>query len=278
MAVKNKNLKLSGIWLLAVVITISVSIYQKMTGPTYPLKVKAELLSAEYKMELIRSASIGDGCIVEIPVHDAFDQAYVIYHKYPGDFENDTLLMIKDGDVLQVLLPEQPPAGKLQYYLLLKKDGLKVYDNSDNSAIIRFKGDVPLSILIPHIIAMFSSMMFAIVALLMAIFNVGKFKRMAYFTFGALLIGGFIFGPIMQYYAFGEAWTGWPVGKDLTDNKTLIAAVFWIFAIVLNLKNPRKWSTILAAIVMFGIFSIPHSLGGSEFNYEEGNIETGLDK
>ena len=38
-----------------------------------------------------------------------------------------------------------------------------------------------------------------------------------------LAVGGFILGPLVQNYAFGELWTGVPFGWDLTDNKTLIA-------------------------------------------------------
>lgn len=269
-------LKKTGMWIGALVLTLGISVYQKMSGPTYPLKLKTEISGSQYEMELIRTSSIGDSCIVGIPKSEVFDNAYLIYHMYPGDFADDTLFMNVNGDNWETCLPQQPPAGKLQYFVVLEKDGKEVYNNSDESAIIRFKGSVPLSILIPHVIAMFLSMLFAIVALLMAITNVGKYKRMSYLTFGALLIGGFIFGPIMQYYAFGEAWTGWPVGKDLTDNKTLIAALFWIIALVLNLKKDRKWLVILASIVMFVVFSIPHSLGGSEYNYEKGDVETGL--
>ena len=46
-----------------------------------------------------------------------------------------------------------------------------------------------------------------------------------------------ILGPIVQYYAFGDLWTGIPFGWDLTDNKTLIALIFWILAVVNEQKE-----------------------------------------
>ena len=79
----------------------------------------------------------------------------------------------------------------------------------------------------------------------------------------------------MQLYAFGELWTGIPFGKDFTDNKTLIALIFWIIAFVANRKKQRPAWIIIAAIVMLLVYLIPHSMGGSEFNYETGEIVTG---
>ena len=83
-------------------------------------------------------------------------------------------------------------------------------------------------------------------------------------------------GPIMQFQAFGEYWTGFPKGYDLTDNKTLLAFVMWIAALTLNLKKNRPIWIIAAAIFTLIIFSIPHSLFGSELNYETGKVIQGM--
>ena len=48
-------MKKSVYWLLAVVITLVLSIYQRMTGPTYPQKVTVELNGESYKVKLPRS-------------------------------------------------------------------------------------------------------------------------------------------------------------------------------------------------------------------------------
>ncbi|MDD2634612.1 MAG: hypothetical protein PHW82_03845 [Bacteroidales bacterium] len=263
------------VWALAILLTVGASIYQRQSGPTYPLKISEIPGDKDYKMKLIRSASIGEQTFVEIPVSEAFDSAVICFHKYPIISENTIKPFKKEIESWKVVLPDQPPAGKLQYYIILFKNGRKIMQTDNNSAIIRFKGQVPDYILIPHILAMFAAMLFSLVSLFSILLKTGNYRLFSYLTVITLIIGGFILGPIMQNYAFGDYWTGWPIGKDFTDNKTLIALIIWVLAIILNFKKDRKWAIIMAAVSMLVVFSIPHSLGGSEYNYESGQVETG---
>ena len=48
-------MKKSLYWLLAIVITLVLSVYQRMTGPTYPKKVAVELRGETYQVKLPRS-------------------------------------------------------------------------------------------------------------------------------------------------------------------------------------------------------------------------------
>jgi hypothetical protein len=83
-----------------------------------------------------------------------------------------------------------------------------------------------------------------------------------------IFVGGLILGPIVQKYAFGAFWTGWPLGHDLTDTKTAIAMVFWLVA-TWRSKKPgggRAW-IIAAALVTLLVYLIPHSAYGSELDY-----------
>lgn len=94
-------------------------------------------------------------------------------------------------------------------------------------------------------------------------------RRLALWTLGLLVLGGLVFGPLVQYYAFGAFWTGFPFGYDLTDNKTLIALLAWIAAVIAGRggQPARKW-VLSASIIMLLIYLIPHSLFGSELKYE----------
>ncbi|MCK4699505.1 MAG: hypothetical protein KAT38_04210, partial [Bacteroidales bacterium] len=83
-------------------------------------------------------------------------------------------------------------------------------------------------------------------------------------------------GPMVQFHAFGEYWTGIPFGWDLTDNKTLIAFLFWVLAIAANRKSEKPFLTVLAAVILLIIYSIPHSMFGSELNPETGEIISGM--
>jgi hypothetical protein len=110
----------------------------------------------------------------------------------------------------------------------------------------------------------------------MSIIKHPLYKKYGVWTLILLIAGGFVFGTLVQYLAFGELWTGIPIGWDLTDNKTLIALIFWILAVVLNRKKEKPLYTALAAIVLLIVFSIPHSLLGSELNYSTGRVIQGI--
>jgi hypothetical protein len=173
-------------------------------------------------------------------------------------------------------IPQQPPAGKIQYYFeITDSRGSKTYLN-DTPIVIRFKGDVPAFVLIPHILLMFIAMLFSTLAGLMSVIKYPLYKKYAVWTLWMFIAGGFILGPIVQYFAFGELWTGIPFGWDLTDNKTLIALLFWVLAVVMNRKKERPYYVALAAVVLLLVFSIPHSLFGSELNQATGKVTTGI--
>jgi len=87
-------------------------------------------------------------------------------------------------------------------------------------------------------------------------------------TLVLLIGGGLILGPIVQKYAFGAYWTGWPFGHDLTDNKTAVAFIFWAIAVYKLIRNREKrgWA-LVAAIVLTLVYMIPHSVLGSEIDH-----------
>ncbi len=68
-------------------------------------------------------------------------------------------------------------------------------------------------------------------------------------------IGGLILGPLVQKYAFGAYWTGFPLGGDLTDSKTLFAVLVWLAAFFL--RNKSRWWTVAATVLMVAVYLIP---------------------
>jgi len=118
---------------------------------------------------------------------------------------------------------------------------------------------------------MFLSILFALRTGMEILRKEGRYSWMVNWTLGIVFIGGLILGPIVQKYAFGDLWTGFPFGFDLTDNKVLIAVIFWLAAFFLKKKS--KWWVGLAAVVMIIIYLIPHSVLGSELDYESGKMK-----
>jgi hypothetical protein len=114
------------------------------------------------------------------------------------------------------------------------------------------------------------------VAGMMAAIKYPLYRKYGLWTLILLIAGGMILGPVVQYYAFGDLWTGVPFGWDLTDNKTLIGLLFWIAAVLMNRKSEKPVYTILAAVMLLIVFSIPHSLFGSQLNYSTGEVTQGI--
>ncbi len=278
------------LWTITVIVTISAMFYQRMTGPTYPKKVAVELAEQEYDFQLLRSNEIGTPCDINLEVEDTEVEATIYFKRYKVDEAWKEVKMQRktshkkaffgegeEIDILTATLPEQPSAGKVEYHIDLYKGSQKISIAAEEPVVVRFKGFVPRSILIPHVLFMIISLFLGTRAGVEAIFGgdrTFKFTRITLIAFG---IGGLILGPIVQKYAFGELWTGWPFGGDWTDNKTIFAWLFWLIAFFVLRKNPknRTWP-IIAMLVLFAMYMIPHSMGGSELDNETGKIETGI--
>jgi hypothetical protein len=262
---------------LAIIITLIAVIYQRSTGPTYPKKFKVGQ-NNELTIKFPRSHGGTTNAPVEVPVLSDDMTAKITYKRYPTEDEWETFDLERSGNLFKFELPNQPPAGKLNYFLSLNYGGKKQELGSKEDPIfIRYKGEVPTFILAPHVICMFLSMLLSVVALVEAVYKTKRYKVVGRITLGALFVGGMILGPIVQKYAFGVYWAGFPFDYDLTDNKLLIGVLAWVFAVAATWKADRRWPTVLAAIILFAVYSIPHSMQGSEFDYEKGKVITDID-
>jgi hypothetical protein len=283
-------IKKIAIWFLAFLITIGAAYYQRKTGPTHPKEVDVTLGDSTWQVKLIRSNGARDARVT-LPMKNSNVSAKLYYKRFRvnedwvvEDFEIKPVSrhsMFKKNEakpaeeLMVAFLPKQAAAGKLEYYIELNGYGSQSFIAKDAPVVIRFKDDVPDGVLIPHILLMFMAMMIATLAGLYALFGLERFRRYTIWAFCIMFIGGFIFGPWVQWYAFGDWWTGVPFGWDLTDNKTLFAFIFWLVALLGNRKKSRPALVILAAIMTLVIFSIPHSLFGSELDHATGEVTQG---
>ncbi|MBK9098927.1 MAG: hypothetical protein IPM14_12555 [bacterium] len=266
------------LWLIAFVLTVLTAVYQRMTGPTYPITGEAEIGNEIVNYKLDRSHGGEGDHQIDIGIKEENINGFLVWKRYKTNDDWTKVEMIRQNGKLVGYLPHQPPAGKLIYHVILQKNKESIVIPEKGEVIIRFKGDVPAGFLIPHIIFIFGAMLLSTRTGL-EYFNEGKkFKPLTIFTFIFVIIGGFIFGPIVQKYAFGEFWTGFPFGHDLTDNKILVGFIGWLFALIAiyKFKNPKRWN-VFASILMFVIFLIPHSVLGSELDYNELDAKTNIE-
>ena len=280
-------------WFLAIVITLGAAYYQRKTGPTYPKRMKAEINGKIAELKLTRSLSLSERSEVKLAITDTSVKAKLYYRRFPtadeyqvtdftykvypvnSPFMNKVMKMYDEKGYF-ASVPQQPAAGKIQYYFEITDSKGTITYMKSSPVVIRFKGDVPGFILGPHILIMFLAMLFSTLAGLMTIGKFPAYKKYALWTMILLIAGGFLLGMLVQHYAFGEYWTGIPFGWDLTDNKTLIALIFWVIAVWMNRKEDRPVYVALAAIILLVVYSIPHSVFGSQLNYQSGQMTQGL--
>jgi hypothetical protein len=256
------------LWIIAFLLTAASAVYQRMTGPTYPVSGMTYLGGRAIAFRLERSHGGATDAPVMLPVDDPSITGTVRWKRYnTGDAWTDLPMEHRDRSLVAAL-PHQPPGGKLEYAVELSAGGEHAVVPPGPPVVIRFRGNVPLAVLIPHVLAMFLAMLFSTRTGLEVIRPAPSYPRLLAWTLGLLFVGGLMLGPLMQWYAFGAWWTGWPLGTDLTDNKTAIAFLGWAIAALGHRKSPRPKVWIAgAAILLLVVYMIPHSMFGTELDY-----------
>ena len=263
-------------WILASIITIVSLVYQRVTGPTYPVSGTAQVKGKTIAYKFDRSHPGPANATVEVKTGDQSINGVLFWKRYKTDDPWAQVAMTFTDGALKAEMPHQPVAGKLMYRVELQQADERVSLPGPDPIVIRFRGEVSLWIVIPHVLAMFGAFLFSARAGLEFFSKEPKFKNYMYLTLGFLALGGLILGPLMQYFSFNAWWTGWPLGGDLTDNKTAVAFIAWVIAAIAHsrAKNPTRWA-LAASIVMIVVYLIPHSVLGSEFDYSKMDKQSG---
>ena len=182
-------------------------------------------------------------------------------------------------------LVEAGPRGQREYYVFEVIDSTgatlaRFTKDEGRPFLLRYIGEVPSYILIPHIIFMFVTVFCLAYGSVNSVYVISgrqSVHSMAIWYFWAMaatFLGGYIFGPPMNYYAFDGFWEGVPFGTDATDNKTQLLFVYLLFVVAASLGSltrgkfgrdafrPRVlgWFGFLGFFVMLGIYLIPHSI------------------
>jgi hypothetical protein len=267
---------------------LSAAVYQRRTGPTYPVRGEIATDAGPVRYRLPRSQETTEPARVAVPLPDPSASGFLSYRRYPTSDAFTTVPMqveaSENGEELVSHLPVEPSAGKLEYFVDVGTGSRSVRipdgDAAEATIILRYKDPVPLAVLISHIAIMFFTVLIGMRAGLGALFAPAGIRKLAWVTLGGMSVGGMILGPVVQKHAFGAYWTGVPFGWDLTDNKTLIMWLVWLgaaFALGARSKpvaRSGRFAVVVAAVVMTVVYVIPHSLRGSQLDY--GAVESGV--
>jgi hypothetical protein len=256
------------LWAAALAMMLAAATWQRQSGPSRPKEGEAVLAGQTVSFRFHRSGLSGDPFRVSIPAPPEVT-GNVRWRRYPSTEPFGTLTMVREDDGLFALLPTQPPAGKLEYSLVLLDPVGFTRLPEDGPVVMRFRGQVPLAVFVPHIVIIFLSMLVGVRAGLGALWARPETFALAKATLAGITLGGMILGPVVQKFALGAFWTGWPLGHDPTDNKTVLLWLAWIVA-VLAVRAARDTTdrfartlVVAAAVVMIVVYLVPHSLRGS---------------
>lgn len=259
--------KNSTLWIVALVVTLLSAAYQRITGPTYPVRGTVTFGGQSYSVRVERSHETTDDQRIELRIPDETVAGVLSFRKYPGSQPDVKVPMVRSGELLVGTLPRLPRAGKYEFQILLVR-GVETQVFPPRPAITRFKDPVSTPVLLLHVVVMFLAMLLSTRAGLAALVNQPAAVHTA-LTLACLVAGGFVLGPLVQKQAFGDWWTGIPFGFDLTDNKTLIALVGWaVAAWMLARGRSARVGVVGAALLTLVVFMIPHSTWGSEIRWE----------
>jgi hypothetical protein len=268
--------------ILAVLLMAGTVIYQRKTGPTYPLRGKATVAGQTVAYKLVRSQETTAEARVALP--DPGVAGTLVWRRFPTQEAWTRQAMVrevKEGKAeLAGYLPKQAAAGKVEYTVELGQAGAVTRIPAGDPIVLRYKGPVPLPLLLAHLSMMFIAVLVGLRAGLGAIFGSSALRQLVWVALGCMTVGGLILGPFVQKAAFGAYWTGFPWGFDLTDNKTLLMWLAWVMAALVAGPRPQQkegWprlAVLAATLAMVVVYLIPHSMRGSQLDYSKVNSGT----
>lgn len=270
-------------WAVAFLGTWVVLAYQERTGPTHPVAGSLTTPKGQVRYLLPRSQVIRTDLPVVLPnpvPHGV--EAWVRYRRYkshdpwsvaplrPGTFSLSRRGRVSVMDGLGARLPGLAErGGKYEYFVYVRDGETSRSITEDKPVVARFRGSVPGPALWGHVLLMFASLVLALRASLGAL--LGRPERtLIAATVLSLVMGAFVLGPLVQWYAFGVWWSGFPLGTDWTDNKVLVELAVWVAAWLSNRRKEAKGMVVVAGVVTLAVYLIPHSLFGSEYDYTSG--------
>lgn len=183
-------------------------------------------------------------------------------------------------------LPAKEKGDRLYYGFRLSRTafheqgGSSTLTDETGYYLIKYKGEVSVTVLVLHILCMFAAFFFIVEAIIGAFamliykdnkeFTVAQTRWVLLFSF----LGGVPLGFVLNSQRFGPLWEAVPFGTDVTDNKTQLIIIIWIILAALSWKSfacrrtgrdaigPGAYAiaVIIASVLSLFLYLVPHSL------------------
>lgn len=249
-------------WFISVIITLSVAVFQFLMGTADPLSTEVTIGKQRYQCELRRSFIGNSDCPVVLNINDILVSGYILYKSYPSDNEATRIEFDRQGDKLVGKLPAQRPSERLEYRIVLEREGKSFDVSQGNPVIVRFLGRVPVTVLILSGFFVFITLLLIIYSGMLAALGIRTYRGLIYLNVSMLLGVVFILQPVVHKYSLNQWWTCAPKSWELGDNKLLLASVIWLFTMWFNFRKQRPGLVIIASIISLLLFSVPHGFPG----------------
>jgi len=271
--------------LLTLILTVGLLVFARMTTKVRSVHLDIKDQGIAMQHDTVPKVVGKEKPNIGVKV-DGTEEVFLNY-KIGSESEYKTKKMLHEktvGNLFSSKIPSHKIGEKAWYFIeARKRDGEKstsVYLPRDKKPVrLKFEGKVPALVIIIHVLSMFGAVFFGILSLF-AMYSLKKDKISLrkslvnpLITFLLLFIGILPSGIAMNYYAFGVYWEAFPFGRDITDNKSQIAFLFWIITLFLvkgsifgneekNIigKSAYIKMIIISFIVTIATYLIPHSL------------------
>ena len=120
----NKKLQTILLWFFAFLFTAGLAIYQRMSGPTYPIGGKIVINGETIKYKLLRTSDDPGDQKIEIKIADTTIKGEFTFRRFKSHDSWSMQPMTREGEYLVAYVPHQPPAGKVMYFITLNKQQL----------------------------------------------------------------------------------------------------------------------------------------------------------
>jgi hypothetical protein len=208
-------------------------------------------------------------------------RALVFYRSHGGPFLPTEMTRLEAGKYFGYL-PPQSKGAKVEYYIEAKAgDNIVARVPAREKAeafVVVAKGTPERYILISHVVLIFIGLFFFIFSgylgykALKDRRSLLYIPRVAFLGTLAFFIASIPLGMIVGYQTYGVAWEGFPVGRDLTDNKSLVILIYWAISSFLYRgslfrKDPSRdllsmgtmpYVYIAGAVITVILFAVPH--------------------
>ena len=237
------------------------------------------------KHKPIENAVVGTDAPVSATIEVSEDITAVRLFLYytAGDAPQEVVQLefLESGDYFGAI-PSQKRGTKVEYYLEARAGrdlAVRVPKETERPGFtFIYKGTANQAVLVVHIVLLFVALLLFLLCGFLAFRAlthrrvVVDIPRLGFLGTVIFFISAFPLGMIVAFQRYGTPWMGFPVGGDLTGNKSIVILLYWVAASLLYRgsimkrdpardlfgRKPLPYIYLVGVILVVVIYLIPH--------------------